>query len=100
MDTNQNQKIIPPVSCPNCQRSVAEFKGVSQKTGRPYQFFGCVNPDCRWIWRKPSQTELKIDALGQLVKAIYIKVKKIEQAVSGQPVDVSEIPDEEIPIVE
>lgn len=47
-----------PQNCPICQSPMKEKAGISKKTGKPYNFWGCSNyPTCNYIWRPP--TDLK-----------------------------------------
>lgn len=98
----------PPTICPECQSPIVEKKGISRKTGKPYQFFGCANyPNCDYVWHpepelKPAQEiirETKVipilrldekdkeELLGALreiwkqneeIKGILEKMKKVE----------------------
>lgn len=69
-----------PTTCPMCQSPIKEKKGISQKTGKPYQFYGCSNyPNCRYIWNPPKkgtkQTPLREYDQGQTIIAM---LKRIE----------------------
>ena len=44
-----------PKVCPQCGGEIINKKGTSQKTGKPYSFWGCKNyPQCKFIWHEPK----------------------------------------------
>lgn len=77
MPVNNGQK--PPDKCPLCGSDVMEFKGVSLKTGRPYHFWGCSNPDCRWVWRKPSQAEIRHKEIMNALRVLYKEMRSLKE---------------------
>ena len=91
------EKPKPPTICPKCKSKIAEFKGVNRQTGKAYHFFGCTNPDCRWIWKEPSQAELRHQEIMKGLRYIYAEIKRLEKLIQGGE---AEIQEDEIPVVE
>jgi len=69
-------QIKPPTICPHCKNKVIEMKGISQRTGRPYHFWGCINRECRYIWNPPTKADLRH-------KEVMEKLDKIERLLRG-----------------
>jgi DNA topoisomerase-1 len=36
--------------CPKCKKPLYRRQGVSQKTGKPYDFYGCADRDCNAVY--------------------------------------------------
>jgi predicted RNA-binding Zn-ribbon protein involved in translation (DUF1610 family) len=93
------QEAKPPTICPKCGDKIAEFKGVSRTTGKSYHFWKCVNPDCGWIWRPPTQSQLMHDEIMNALRLVYKKLNKIENLVKGEVQEEKEIEEGEIPVI-
>jgi len=73
------QEVKPPTVCPKCKSKVVEFKGVYRDTGKPYHFWGCVNPDCKWIWKQPSKAELRHEEVMKGLRYIFAELRDIKK---------------------
>lgn len=92
----QSNEEKPPKKCPLCGWAIMEFKGVSARTRRPYHFWGCSNPQCRWVWRKPSKAELRHKEVMKALRIIYKKISALEKLIKENEQNRKE----SIPIVE
>jgi len=91
----QSNEEKPPKKCPLCGWAIMEFKGVSARTRRPYHFWGCSNPQCRWVWRKPSKAELRHKEVMKALRIIYKKISALEKIREEFPC-LAFFPDDEI----
>jgi len=71
-------KIIPPKNCQYCGGAMKEYKGVSKKTGRPYHFLKCQNPECGSIWNFPAE-EPKISPNQKAMLLIMDELREINE---------------------
>jgi len=88
----------PPTTCPICKSPIKEKSGVSQKTGKPYRFYGCSSyPKCDYIWRPEPEPAKEIprvipsmelskedkETLLKPYRELWVEVEEIKKGIQG-----------------
>ena len=70
-----------PTTCPECGGEIINKKGVSKKTGNPYNLWGCKNyPECKYVWHPPKETP-KTNGMAIMYDEITTRLDKQTEAI-------------------